>query len=222
MTRVHPITVLLAHRHRLLREGLASLLGQQPDLKVVGHAEDGAAAERLAGELDPDVLLIDVVMPRANAVDTARRVLAAFPRTRIVALSVEVETPLMVEMLRAGAAGYVVQDCSGEELAVAIRTVADGGRFVSPTVANTVIQACPETTEAVGGSSAFSLLSAREREVLQLLAEGMSAKEFGGVLHVSAKTVESHRANIMTKLGIYSIAGLTRYAVREGLTPLGS
>ncbi|MBI5486572.1 MAG: response regulator transcription factor [Deltaproteobacteria bacterium] len=222
MMRDRPITVLLTHRHRLTREGIASLLANHPDMTVVGLAEDGAATERLAHDLDPDVVLIDLILPRANAVDTARRVLADLPRTRVVALSAQAETPLLAEMLRAGASGFVVQESSGEELASAIRTVADGGRFVSPAVANTVLSSCPETQEPSPRTSAFSVLSAREREVLQLLAEGMSAKEIAGALHVSVKTVETHRANIMDKLDIHSIAGLTRYAVREGLASLGS
>lgn len=213
------IRVLLAEDHRIVREGLSSLLEKQEDMEVVAEAEDGRTAVRLAKEFYPDVVVLDVVMPGLNGVEATRQIVAELRRVKVVALSAHGDKRLVVEMLRAGASGYLVKDCALEELASAIRAVMANQGYLSPGIAGTVIEECVHSFP-IGDASASSVLTPREREVLQLLAEGKSAKEVASCLHVSVKTVEVHRHRIMSKLDIHSMAELTKYALREGLTSL--
>lgn len=211
------IRILLADDHRLFREGLAGLLAAEEDFRVVAEAGDGLEAVRLAGELQPDVAILDVTMPGMNGVEAARAISRARPEVRVLALSMHAESRFVTEMFQAGAAGYVLKMGEFEELAGAVRAVAAGGTHVSGQVAGEVIR---DLAAQVPESAPGDGLSEREREVLRLLAEGRSSKESALMLHVSAKTIDSHRRQIMQKLGIGSVAELTKYAIRSGLTSL--
>ena len=212
------ITILLADDHQMIREGLRALLEREADMKVVAEADDGRAAVEMARKHKPSVAVLDLAMPDLNGIDAARQIAAANARTKVIILSVHADRRFVTESLRAGAAGYVLKDCAFDELAHAIRVAAADQTYLSPAVARTVVE------DYLGRSprrrsSAFVVLTDRERQVLQLLAEGRSAKNIATDLGVSIKTVETHRANIMKKLGKHSIAELTKYAIREGLTP---
>ncbi len=213
------IRVVLADDHRLFRDGLRTLLEQQPRIEVVGEAADGTALLALVPKLRPDVVLMDVSMPGLNGLEAARRLHADHPAVAVVMLSMHADHRFVVEALRAGALGYVLKDCEVAELVEAVRCAARGEVHLAPAVAGGVVRDyLALATERPG--SAFSVLSAREREVLQMLSEGRTVKEIAQALVVSIKTVETHRKNVMDKLDIHSIAELTRYAIREGLTTL--
>jgi len=212
------ITILLADDHQMMREGLRSLLEREADLKVVAEAEDGRAAVELALQHKPTVAVLDLGMPHLNGIDAARQIAASKAGSKVIILSVHADRRFVTESLRAGAAGYVLKECAFEELAHAVRVAAANETYLSPAIARSVVE------DYLGHSprrcsSAFIVLTDRERQVLQLLAEGRSAKQIATDLSVSIKTVETHRANIMKKLGKHSIAELTKYAIREGLTP---
>ncbi len=211
--------ILLVDDHKLFREGMRSLLEEQASMTVVGQAGDGREGIALAGQLKPDVVIMDVAMPGMNGVEATRKICAMEHGPRVLALSMHADRRFAGEMLEAGAAGYLIKDAAVDELVRAIQTVTHGRVYLTPLVAGLVInnyvrQPPPQT------DSAFSVLTPREREVLQLLAEGLATKEVAGRLDVSVKTVETHRAQIMKKLDLHSIAELTKYAVREGLTSL--
>ena len=213
------LRIVLADDHQLFRDGLRTLLGQQADMEVVGEAIDGLSAVEAVGRLRPDILLMDISMSGLNGLEATRRILADGSTTRVIMLSMHADQRYVTEALRAGALGYVLKDSAIGELLGAIRTVARGRRYLSATLADRVIG---EYIDLAGGRSpsAFSILSPRERQVLQLLAEGTSTKEMAVRLKVSVKTVETHRRQIMEKLDIHSVAELTKYAIREGITPL--
>jgi len=213
------IRILLADDHRIVREGLRSLLERQPEVEVVAEADDGDRALELAGETRPDVILMDVAMPGLNGVEATRRLRESSPGSRVVALSMHSDRRFVMGMLRAGAAGYLLKDSAFEELADAIRAVAAGQTYLSPRIAEIVVR----TAVRQGDEPKPGLLVAltrREREVLQLVAEGRSTKEIGGLLRVSVKTIETHRKRIMEKLHLRTVAELTKFAIREGLTSL--
>jgi len=211
--------VLLADDHQLMRQGLRSMLDEQEGLHVIGEADDGRTAVRLVKELRPDLVIMDVTMPDLNGIDATRQIRAENPRVKVIALSMHAERQFVMEMLGAGASGYLPKDCPVDELLTAITAVMRGDTFLSPKVTGLLVK------EVVGGvpeAGAFcGTLSPREREVLQLVAEGKSSKEIALMLHLSSKTVEGHRRQIMDKLKLYSVAELTRYAIREGVTSLG-
>lgn len=211
------VTVLLADDHRILREGLRSLLEQQPDIRVVGEAGDGRAAVRLAKELSPDLVIMDIGMSGLNGVEATRQIREALPQTRVLALSMHSDRRYVRSMLTAGATGYLLKDSAAEELVQALRSLILGRAYLSPGITGVVLD---EYLHADAMSQAADPLSLREREVLQLLAEGRSTSQIAAGLHVSVKTIETHRKRIMDKLGLHSIAELTRYAIREGITPL--
>jgi len=213
------IKVLLADDHKIVRDGLRTLLEKNPDIIVAGEAEDGREALQMAQKLLPDVVVMDIAMPDLNGIEATRQILADRSAVRIIALSMHSDKRFVSEMLKAGASAYLLKDCAFEELITAIRTVMKGKIYLSPGIAGVVIGEYIKK-DAKADSSVFSLLSDREREVLQLMAEGKTTKEVASYLHVSVKTVETHRTNIMTKLDIHSIAELTKYAIREGLTTL--
>ena len=211
--------VLLADDHKIVRDGLRNLLEKQQDITVAGEAEDGREALQLARKLSPDVVIMDIAMPDLNGIEATRQILSEVQDVKIVALSMHSDKRYVSEMLKAGASAYLLKDCAFEELITAIRTIMKGKIYLSPGIAGVVIEDYIKKGSKTD-SSVFSLLSDREREVLQLMAEGMTSKEIATHLYVSIKTVETHRTNIMTKLDIHSIAELTKYAIREGLTSL--
>ncbi|MBI5817908.1 MAG: response regulator transcription factor [Verrucomicrobia bacterium] len=211
--------VLLADDHKIMREGLRSLLAITPGLEVVGEAGDGRTAVQMALKLTPDVVVMDIGMPDLNGVDATRQIKARLPGTKVIALSLHSDERFITGMFKAGASGYLLKDGAFEELACAIRTVIDGHTYLCPRVAKTVVKDYLRDAMVVTSPRGHGL-SDREREVLQLIAEGWSTKEVADRLDVSVKTIETHRARIMERLGVHSVAELTKYAVREGLTSL--
>jgi two-component system response regulator NreC len=214
-----PITILIADDHRLFRDGLRTLLEKQRSIRVVAETTDGAETIRAAEELKPDIVLMDISMPELNGIEAARRIVSTGAATRIIMLSMHSDRRFIMESLKAGALGYLLKDCAFEEVLLAVKAVGEGAIYLSSRISESVIKDYIAIAKRVPGS-AFSILSAREREVLQLLAEGKSTKETAARLHVSVKTVETHRKQIMDKLDIHSVAELTKYAIREGLTAL--
>jgi DNA-binding NarL/FixJ family response regulator len=188
-------------------------------MEVIAEADNGRKAVRLALELAPDVVIMDIAMPELNGIEATRQIIAALPRIKVIALSMHADKRYVMEMLKAGGSGYILKDNAYEELARAIRTALKNQTYLSPQVTETVIGDYVQMALAASGS-AFSLLSAREREVLQLLAEGNSTAQIAERLCISVKTVETYRQHIIEKLDIRSIAELTKYAIREGLTSL--
>jgi DNA-binding NarL/FixJ family response regulator len=213
------IRILLVDDHRILREGLRSLLTQQPDIEVVGEACDGEQAVALALQLVPDLVIMDVVMAGTDGVAATRRIRAECPGARVIALSMHSDRRFVSEMLRAGAIGYLVKDSAFEELHQAVRSVMENRPFLSASITCTLVEDFVRQASAERPPlSPLQMLTAREQEVLRLLADGKRVKEIAHLLNVSGKTVESHRQNIMDKLEIHSTIELTRYALREGLT----
>ena len=209
--------VLLADDQRLFREGLRALIDAEDDMTVVGEACDGRECLRLAREVFPELVILDVVMPELNGIETAHVLRQEFPAVRILGLSNRSERRLILRMLKAGCAGYVLKDSSFAELAQAIRVVAAGRLFVSPGPANDLISEFVAIADQ-DRASAFSILTDREIEILQCLTEGKTTKEIAFEFKLSVKTVETHRQSVMDKLNIHSVAGLTKYAIREGIT----
>jgi DNA-binding NarL/FixJ family response regulator len=211
------IRIILADDHAILRHGLSKSFQQEEGFKVVGQAKDGRSTVELAKELLPDVIVMDIGMPDLNGVEATRQITKECPDVKVVGLSMHSTNKYVREMFRAGAKGYLLKDCPFEELTQAIQTVMEGKTYVSPSVGQTVIEDYISSPE--DEKSAFHILSQREREVLQLLAEGKPTKQVAKSLHISPKTVEAHRLRIMSKLQIDNIAQLTKYALQEGLTP---
>jgi DNA-binding NarL/FixJ family response regulator len=213
------IKVLLVDDHAIIREGLRSLLKTQPGLEVIADTDDGRKALDLVRELIPNVVVMDITMPRLNGIEATRQIIAEFPDVKVIALSIYSKRRFVADMLSAGATGYILKECLFDELVQAIKTVAAGGRYLSPRVNDVIIDDYVKRLSS-NADSPFEILKAREREVLQLLAEGKSTKQIALELHVSTKTIEANRRQIMEKLDIHSVAELTKYAVREGLTTL--
>jgi DNA-binding NarL/FixJ family response regulator len=188
-------------------------------MEVVAEAENGRMTLELARELSPDVIIMDITMPDLNGIEACRRLLAEAPEARVVALSMHSDEQFVEEMLEAGASGYLLKDCALEELSRAIRSAVAGQSYLSPGIAGIVVKTYQRDFPK-GESPRSRVLTPREREVLQLVAEGNSSKKISALLHVSMKTVEAHRHQIMHKLNIHSVAELTKYAIRKGLTSL--
>lgn len=210
------LRIVLADDHRIMREGLAAMLRQEPDFDVVGQADDGAALVRITRKLQPDVVITDVSMPGLNGIEAIRRILEEAPGVKVLCLSVHTEKLLVAAVMDAGAAGYVLKDCLYEELVRAVRAVVAQQVYISPGIAGVLIQAYRER-QGAGHKSAFSELTGRELEVVQLIAEGHTTKAIAERLHVSAKTVGTHREHILQKLHLNGTADLTRYAIQEGI-----
>jgi DNA-binding NarL/FixJ family response regulator len=213
------IRILLADDHQITRSGLRALLEQQPNMAVAGEAENGRLAVRMAAELKPDVIVMDINMPELNGIEASRQIKAELPDIKIIALSMHSDKRYVAGMLKAGVSGYLLKNCAFDELVAAINSVMRNQSYLSPAIADTVMKDYASILEGADQSTA-SLLSSREREVLQLIAEGMSTRDIGERIHVSVKTVETHRQQIMRKLNAKSVAELTKIAVREGLTSL--
>lgn len=213
------IKIILADDHQIVRHGLRSLLLDEPDMRVVAEADNGRAVMRLVQEVSPDVVIMDISMPGLNGIEATRQIVAECSGVKIIALSMHSDSLFVLNMLKAGASGYLLKDCALEELVKAIRTVVDHKTYLSPGISDVVIKDFISGWSSTD-SSAFSVLTAREREVLQLMAEGKTTNQIAEGLCVSVKTVESHRKQIMNKSGIHSVAELTKYAIRQGLTSL--
>lgn len=210
------IKVILADDHSLLRHGLSKSFELLDDIEVVGQTKDGFSTIDLLRELQPDLIVMDIGMPELNGIETTRRIKKDYPKVKVVALSMHSGDKYIREMFRAGASGYLLKNCSFDELVKAIRIVMEDKTYISPEIGDMIIKEYTNKTDE--GSTVFSLLSQREREVLQLLAEGKTTKQIGMCLHISPKTVEVHRLRIMEKLNIDNVAQLTKYAIQEGLT----
>lgn len=209
--------ILLVDDHKMVRDGLRALIEKEPKLSVVGEAADGRTAVLLARELSPQLVVMDLTMPAMNGMIATRQILAANRNVKVLVLSMHADRRFVAETLSAGAAGYLLKDGAFEELVLAIKVVMEGKTYLSPAIAGLVVDDYKKRLGAADPAMA-PVLSGRESEVLQLLAEGRSTKEIAASLKISAKTIESHRHQIMSKLGLSSIAELTKYAIREGLT----
>ena len=207
-------TILVADDHQIVRQGLKRLLSKRGDFSIVAEASDGEEAVEMANRQRPDVVLMDISMPRLSGIDATRRI-AADGNSKVLALSMHDTQSYVEEALRAGASGYVHKNASAEDLFTAIDAVRGGESYLSPTVTQQVVDAIARPGDRP--ASAVSALTNREREVLKLIADGLSSKEIAGQLGVSLKTIESHRANLMDKLDIHKVSGLVRFAVRAGL-----
>jgi two-component system, NarL family, response regulator NreC len=206
------IRILLADDHALVRQGLAMILGAQPDMEIVGQAGNGNEAVALAEKLKPDVIVMDVAMPDLNGIEATRRLAASLPRTRVLALSMHKDSVYVREILRAGARGYLLKDSGDADLIAAVRAIAKGEGYISPSVSDAVLSDYRKHV-----TDPLDLLTSREREVLQHIAEGQTNKEIATSLTLSVYTVEAHRGRIMEKLNLHSTGELVRFALRNGL-----
>lgn len=213
------ISILLVDDHKILRDGLNVLIGEQKDMSIAGEAENGHIAVRLAQKLKPDIVIMDIAMPELNGIEATKSITENNDKIKILILSMTADKRSIIRALRAGASGYILKTCASKDLINAIRTIHKGKKFLCQTVRDIVIQDYINNTYTEEGCS-YNILTQRERQVLQLLAEGKSTKDAAAILHVSTKTIESHRSQLMNKLKTRSIAGLTKLAIREGITEL--
>jgi len=211
------IGILLVDDHEVMCEGLCALLRKEPDMKVVGRATDGRSAVQMARELSPDVVIMDIGMPNLNGIDATRQLISECPNVKVLVLSTHSDGSLIAKALKVGAAGYILKESAFAELIEAINAVSEAKTYLCSKAAKVAFSdyvkmlSNPEWSWDGG-------LTRREREILQLVAEGKTTKKIAATLHISVKTVDSHREHIMDKLGIHNVAGLTKYAIREGLT----
>jgi len=213
---VNKIRVLLAEDHTIVRKGLRALLESEADIEVIGEAENGREAVAKVQQLLPDVVLMDITMPALNGLEATRQIKKRFPGVKVLILTMHADEEYVFQILRAGASGYVVKKAAPTELVLAIEAIYRGDSFLSPSISRKVIEEYIRQAEGVAKNS-YDKLTNREREVLQLIAEGHSTPEIAELLHISPKTVRAHRAHLMDKLNIHSTAGLTRYAIRKGV-----
>jgi DNA-binding NarL/FixJ family response regulator len=212
-----PFNIVIAEDHTILREGLKALLSSHPDLKVVGEAEDGIEAIRCVQNHSPDMILLDLSMPRMTGLDAIKEIKRVNAETKIIVLTVHKTEEYILATLQAGADGYVLKDAHSTELLMAIRHVLDGHRYLSPSISGTIIDGLLQGKKASAIRSAWDTLTQREREILKLVAEGHKNKEIADLLCISLKTVEKHRANLMEKLDLHNVASLTALAAEKGL-----
>ncbi len=212
-----PIRILLADDHTVVRDGLRALLEKQPDMSVVAEAGDGRESIRLAEEQSPDVVIMDIGMPNLNGIEATRRILAANPRTAVVMLSMHQDESYVLRSLKAGAKAYLLKDSLRSEVIDAIRAVMQGRSFLTRKVSRMLQEDYMRQLENRGLDDSYDLLTDREREILQMVAEGKSNKEVAALLNISQTTVETHRAHILQKLGLHSVPELILYAVRKGI-----
>ena len=212
-----PIRILLAEDHAVMRTGLRLVLERQPDFQVVGEASDGREAVALAQEHKPDVILMDIGMPNLNGIEAARQVTASLPQTAVVVLSMHSDEAYVLRALQAGALGYLLKESAESDLIAAIRAVHSGKAFFSPAVSRMLVEDYVRQLQDREIEDSYELLTTREREVLQLIAEGRSNKEIASMLNLSLYTVESHRGNLMAKLNLHTVPELFLYGVRKGV-----
>jgi DNA-binding NarL/FixJ family response regulator len=214
-----PTRILLVDDHQIVRKGLRAILEQQRDFDVIGEAQTGLEAVELALRFQPEVVLMDISLPGLNGIDATRKIVEGVPDVRVIALTAHSMQDMIGGAFNAGAVGYLLKDSAVEELAQAIRTVVGGGVYVTPRVAGAMVDRYVSgTARPREANGAFARLTNRERDVLQLMSEGRATKEVARALGVSVKTAETHRRAIMEKLDLHSVAELTKYAIREGLT----
>jgi two-component system response regulator NreC len=214
------IRVLLADDHRMLREGIRALLERQDDITVVGEASDGRETVRLAASLCPDLVVMDVSMPLLNGIEATRQIKRDCPKVRVLILTVHEQKDYVAQLLVAGADGYIIKRAAGEELIAAIRTVCQGQAFLHPSVTKVVVDDYVKRLQEGDGPEAYRILTQREREVLQLIAEGYTNREMADLLHISIKTVQNHRSKIMSKLDLHDRGELIKYAIQQGIIHL--
>lgn len=212
--------VIIADDHKIIREGLRSLLERSGEFECVGEAEDGLQAVKLATELRPDIVVMDIAMPNLNGIEATRQIKSELPEVEVVVLSMHATRNYVLQVLQAGASAYLLKDSAFEELATALLAISRGGMYLSPAITKTAALATLKGGFPAGTGGQTEHLTKRELQVLQLIAEGRSTKDIAARLELSVKTVETHRKQIMDKLEIRSIAGLTKYCIREGLTSL--
>ena len=210
------VRIILADDHSIMLEGLKALFERDRDMEVVGMAHTGREAVRLAEKLSPDVVIMDVSMPDLNGIEATRQIMAQDPEKKVIALTIHSDARYAVEMIKAGARGYILKQCAYEEIRRAVRCVVKGEAYLSPGITGSLLGSLTGQAPEAGGG-AFGFLSPRERDVLQMLAEGKSSREMASMLNLSIKTVDTHKMNIMHKLKLRSVADLVRYAIREGL-----
>jgi len=214
------LRILIADDHTIVREGLRALIEKESDLEVVAEAENGTRAVQLARQHLPEIVVMDISMPEMNGIDATRLIVTELPDIRVLALSMETDRRFVVEILKSGATGYLLKDAAFSELATAIRAVADNQTYISHKISQMLIkefiQKIPEEV-----SLTYEKLTLRERDILQLIADGKPLKEVASICNLSLRTLENQRLTLMKKLNLYSIAELTKYAIREGLTTLG-
>jgi len=214
-----PISIVLGDDHKVILRGLRAVLEAQPGFAVIGEASDGLKVAALVEKVKPDILVLDLMMPGLSGFDVTRRVTKRSPKTRVVILTMYSSEPHVIEALRSGAMAYVVKDASAEELVTAIREAAAGRRFLSTPFSSDLIESY---LKRPGGTDPYETLTPREREVLHLVAEGLTSSEIAARLFISPRTAESHRANLMRKLGLRSRTDLVRFAFQRGIVPLES
>jgi len=214
------IKILLAEDHTIVRQGLSALLRSEPDIEVVGEASDGSEAVEMAKKINPDVVLMDIAMRHLNGIEATRKIKKLFPYMKVLVLTMYDNEEWIFQILKAGASGYLIKDSAMTDLVSAIRTIHQGGSFLSPSISKKVIDEYIRKAEIGEKKGVDDLLSSREREILQLIAEGQSVTQIASLLCISKKTVEAHKTHIMEKLNIHDKVGLIKYAIRTGLIKL--
>jgi DNA-binding NarL/FixJ family response regulator len=219
--RVAQIRILLADDHTIIRSGLKLLLEQQPDFKVVAEASDGREAVQLVSKLRPDVVILDIGMPNLNGIEATRQIVSEDPKAQVVILSMHSDEGYVLRALKAGARAYILKNSAEADLIRAVRFVAEGKSFFSPAISKMLLEDYVRQVREKSVEDTYELLTPREREILQLLAEGKANKEVAGVLNLSLHTVETHRSNILRKLNLHGTPELILYAVRKGIIGIG-
>jgi DNA-binding NarL/FixJ family response regulator len=214
---MNPVRIVLADDHTVMRNGLRLLLERQPNLKVVGEAADGRQAVALSESANPDVVIMDIGMPNLNGIEAARQIVSHNPRTAIAILSMHSDESYVIRALKAGARAYLLKDSAEADLLAAVRALSEGKSFFSPAISRILVEDYMRQLERQGAEDTYELLTNREREILQLLAEGRTNKEVAAMLYLSLYTVETHRTHILQKLNLHNVPELILYAVRKGI-----
>ena len=212
------IKILVADNHGILRQGIQALIEKQKDMEVVGQADNGLMAVEMTRQLSPDVVLMDVTMPLLNGIEATRQIRSEQPQVKVLALTVHAEREFVLDMIRAGASGYMLKECVFDDLVIAINAVVSGKAYLSPEIIGIVLGDIIKNDVSPVAAGACETLTPKERHILQLLIEGKSAKQIALQLGVSVKTIEASRRHIMEKTGVDNLVGLTKYAIRQGLT----